>query len=132
MNIIKKTALYVARKNYCKTAIEERADLSAIRKKPTLFMMVGLGLIAFSYAIGMPTVIAFGIFAASMGKPLLGVIGGVVIYTISTIIFIIGIKMAGKKYFHVFCRWMVRIVLEKILGKDVRVISEPGSDNKSL
>jgi len=132
LNIIKKTALYVARKNYCKTAIEERADLSAIREKPTLFMMVGLGLIAFSYAIGMPTVIAFGIFAASMGKPLLGVIGGVVIYTISTIMFIIGIKMAGKKYFHVFFRWMVRIVLEKILGKDVRVISEPGSDNKSL
>lgn len=132
MNIIKKTALYVARKNYCRTAIEERADLSAIREKPTLSMMVGLGLIAFSYLIGMPTVIALGVLAASMGKPLMGIIGGALIYTISTIMFIIGIKMAGKKYFHVFCRWMVRIVLEKILGKDVRVISEPGSDNKCL
>ena len=91
-------------------------------------MMVGLGLIAFSYLIGMPTVIALGVLAASMGKPLMGIIGGALIYTISTIMFIIGIKMAGKKYFHVFCRWMVRIVLEKILGKDVRVISEPGSD----
>ena len=132
MNIIKKTALYVARKNYCRTAIEERADLSAIREKPTLSMMVGLGLIAFSYLIGMPTVIALGVLAASMGKPLMGIIGGALIYTISTIMFIIGIKMAGKKYFHVFCRWMVRIVLEKILGKDVLVISEPGSDNKCL
>jgi len=132
LNIIKKTALYVARKNYCRTAIEERADLSAIREKPTLSMMVGLGLIAFSYLIGMPTVIALGVLAASMGKPLMGIIGGALIYTISTIMFIIGIKMAGKKYFHVFCRWMVRIVLEKILGKDVRVISEPGSDNKCL
>lgn len=132
MNIIKKTALYVARKNYCRTAIEERADLSAIRGKPTLSMMVGLGMIAFSYVIGLPVVIALGVLAASMGKPLMGIIGGALIYIISTIIFIIGIKLAGKKYFHVFSRWMVRLVLEKILGKDVRVISEPDSDNKYL
>ncbi|MDP2855004.1 MAG: hypothetical protein Q8O28_12260 [Smithellaceae bacterium] len=132
MNIIKKTALYVARKNYCKTAIEERADLSAIRGKPTMSMIVGIILIVFSYLIGLPTVIALGVLAVSMGKPLVGIVGGAMIYAISTIIFIIGIKMAGKKYFHVFSRWMVRIVLEKILGKDVRVISEPGSDNKNL
>ncbi len=77
MNIIKKTALYVARKKYCKTAIEDRADLSAIREKPTLSMIVGLVLIAFSYVIGMPTVIALGVLAASMGKPMMGIIGGV-------------------------------------------------------
>lgn len=132
MNIIKKGALYLARKKYCKTAIEDRADLAAIREKPTLSMMVGLGLIAFSYAIGAPTVIAVGVLAVSMGKPLLGIIGGALIYAISTLMFIIGIKMAGKKYFQVFCRWLVRVVLEKILGDDVRVLSEPGSDNKCL
>lgn len=95
-------------------------------------MIVGIILIVFSYLIGLPTVIALGVLAVSMGKPLVGIVGGAMIYAISTIIFIIGIKMAGKKYFHVFSRWMVRIVLEKILGKDVRVISEPGSDNKNL
>jgi hypothetical protein len=89
-------------------------------------------LIAFSYAIGMPTVLALGVLAVSMGKPLLGVIGGVVIYAISTILFIIGVKMAGKKYFHLFTRWLVRVVLEKILGKDVRALFEPGPNNKCL
>lgn len=132
MNIIKKTALYFARKKYCRAAIEDRADLSAIREKPTLSMIVGLGLIAFSYAIGLPTVIALGVLAVSLGKPLVGIIGGAVIYAISTLMFIIGIKMAGKKYFQVFCRWLVRVVLTKILGKDIRALSEPGSDNKCL
>ena len=130
MNIIKKTALYLARKKYCKTAIEDRADLTAMREKPTVPMIIGLILIGFSYTIGMPTVVALGVLAASMGKPLLGIIGGVAIYAISTIIFIIGIKMAGKKYFHLFSRWVIRIVLEKILGEDVRLISQVNSDNE--
>jgi heme A synthase len=130
LNIIKKTALYFARKKYCKAAIEERADLSAIRKKPTRSMTIGLGLIGFSYAIGMPMVFALGVLAVSMEKPLLGIIGGAVTYAISTIFFIIGIKMVGKKYFHMLCRWMVRVVLEKILGEDVRMLYENGSDNK--
>jgi hypothetical protein len=123
LNIIKKSAIYFARKNYCKTAIEDRADLSAIRKKPTLPMIVGLVMVAFSYVIGMPTVIALGVYAVSIGQPLMGVIGGAVIYAISTILFFIGIKMAGEKYFQVFCRWLTRIVLEKILGDDIREIS---------
>lgn len=130
MNIIKKTALYFARKKYCKAAIETRADLSAIREKPTPKMVIGLGLIVFSYLIGLPTVIALGVLAVSMGKPLLGIIGGVVIYAISTVLFVIGVKIAGEKYFHLFTRWLVRVVLEKILGEDIRALYEAGSDNK--
>ncbi len=129
MNIIKRAALSLARRNYCKTAIEDRADLAAIREKPTVSMIVGMVLIALSYTMGLPTVIAFGVWAAAIRKPVLGVVGGAVIYGISTIMFIIGIRMAGKKYFHVFCRWGVRVVLEKILGNDVKMLSEPDSDH---
>jgi hypothetical protein len=130
LNIIKKTALYFARKQYCKAAILEHADLSAIKEKPTPSMVIGLILIAVSYAIGLPAVVALGILAVWVKKPLVLIIGGPVIYTISTILFILGIKMAGKKYFRVFCRWMVRVVLEKILGEEVRVLAEPGVENK--
>lgn len=110
----------------------DHADLSAIREKPTMSMIVGIILIAFSYAIGLPTVIVLGVLAVSMGRPLVGIIGGAMIYAISTIIFIIGIKMAGKKYFHLLSRWVVRVVLTKILGEDVRELSEPGLDKKNL
>jgi hypothetical protein len=130
LNIIKKTALYFARKQYCKAAILEHADLSAIKEKPTPSMVIGLILIAVSYAIGLPAVVALGILAVWVKKPLVLIIGGPVIYTISTILFILGIKMAGTKYFRVFCRWMVRVVLEKILGEEVRVLAEPGVENK--
>lgn len=131
MNIFKKTALYLARTKYCKTAIEDRADLTAIREKPTPSMIVGLILIAFSYVIGLPAVVALGVIAVWMKDKRIVLIGGPLIYAISTILFIIGIKMAGKKYFQVFSRWVVRVVLEKILGNDIRALSEPGLDNKS-
>lgn len=129
MNIIKKTALYLARKKYCRSAIDEGADLSSIKEKPEPRVVIGLGLIAFSYVIGLPAVIALGVIAVWMKEPLVGIVGGPVIYTISTILFIIGIKMAGKKYLRAFLRWLVRIVLEKILGEDVRLISQTDSDN---
>ena len=132
MNIIKKTALHLARKKYCRAAIEEGADLSAIKNKPEPHIIIGLGMIAFSYVIGLPAVIALGVIAVWMKEPLVGIIGGPLIYTISTILFIIGIKMAGKKYLRVFSRWLVRMVLEKILGEDVRLLSETGSDNDCL
>jgi hypothetical protein len=130
LNIVKRTALYLARKKYCKTAIEDQADLKAIREKPTPSMIAGLIMIGFSYIIGLPAVVAMGIIAVWAKKPLVAVIGGPLIYAISTIIFIIGIGMAGKTYVHVFCRWMVRVVLEKILGDDVRMLSESGSSDK--
>lgn len=130
MNIVKRTALYLARTKYCKTAIEDRADLKAIREKPTPSMVAGLIMIGFSYVIGLPAVVAMGIIAVWVKKPLVAVIGGPLIYAVSTIIFIIGIRMAGKTYVHVFCRWMVRVVLEKILGDDVRILSESGSGDK--
>jgi hypothetical protein len=130
LNIIKKTALYFARKEYCIAAIEERADLSAIKKKPTPKIIAGLIFIAFSYVIGLPAVFALGVIAVWLKKPLIAVIGGPLIYTISTIMFFAGIKMAGAKYFQVFSRWLVRVTLEKILGDDVRMPAETDSDSR--
>ena len=122
LNIIKRVALQCARTKFCKSAIEEKADLKAMRRKPTIKMIVGLGLIAFSYVIGLPAVIALGVIAVWTKEPLVGIVGGPLIYAISTIIFIIGMKLAGTRYFHVITKWLVRIVLEKILGKDIRLL----------
>jgi hypothetical protein len=130
LNILKRTALYLARTKYCKTAIEDHADLAAIREKPTPSMIAGIIMIGFSYIIGLPAVIAMSVIAVWVKKPLVAVIGGPLIYAISTIIFIIGIKLTGKTYFHIFCRWLVRIILEKILGDDIRMLSESGSCDK--
>jgi len=86
-------------------------------------------MIAFSYVIGLPAVVAMGIIAVWIREPLVLVIGGPLIYAVSTIVFIIGIEMAGKKYFRVFSRWLTRVVLEKILGKDHPSLTGTDSDN---
>lgn len=123
LNVIKKAALYFAGKKFCRQAIEERADLIKIREKPSKSVVAGIIMIAFSYVIGLPAVIFLSIMAVWMKEPLIGIIGGPLIYAISTIIFIVGIKLVGKKYFVTFLKWSVRVVLEKILGNDVRLIS---------
>lgn len=120
MTILKKPARYFARKSFCRKAIDEHADLSAFKEKLTMPIITGMILIAFSYVIGLPAVIAFAAIAASMNKPLIGIIGGALIYGVSTLMFIVGIKMAGTKYFIALSRWLVRIILEKILGDEAK------------
>jgi ABC-type spermidine/putrescine transport system permease subunit II len=122
LKILKKTAHYFARKEFCRTAIDEHADLAAFKEKPSSSIIVGIILVSFSYVIGLPAVVALGVIAIKLDKPLIGIIGGPLIYGISTLIFIIGIKLAGKKYFIVLSRWLVRIILEKILGDEVKTI----------
>lgn len=120
MSILKKTAHYFARKKFCRNAIDEQADLSAFKDKLTLSIVIGIILIALSYVTGMPSVIALGIIAVWLDKPLIGIIGGPLIYSFSTVIFIIGVRLAGKKYFMALCRWLMRVSLEKILGDEVK------------
>ncbi len=116
--MIKKIARYMARKPFCRTAIQQRADLSIFQERPPLNTIVGLILIAFSYVIGLPAVIALATIAVWMRKPLIGVIGGPVIYGISMMVFIAGVGLAGTQHFKAVFSWLARIVLEKILGEE--------------
>jgi hypothetical protein len=128
LNILKKTARYFARKEFCRKAINEHADLSAFKEKLTPSIATGLVLIAFSYVTGLPAVAVLGIIAVWIKKPLIGIIGGPLIYAVSTLFFIIGIKLAGKKYFLVVISWMVRVILEKILGDEAKSLPSSAPD----
>ena len=130
MIIFKKVARYFARKEFCRAAIYEHADLSAFKEKLNISIVTGLILIGISYLIGLPTVIAFGAIAASMNKPLVGIIGGALIYGISTLMFFIGVKMAGTKYFLALSSCAARVSLEKILGDEVKIIASPPVEKK--
>jgi hypothetical protein len=132
LTTLKKIAHYLARKNFCRTAIDEHADLSAFKEKLSRPMVAGLILMAFSYTIGLPTVLLFAAIAAAMHEPLIGIIGGALIYGISTLIFFVGLKMVGIKYFMVMNRWLTRIILEKILGPEAKAscaLPDKGSES---
>ena len=122
MSIIKKTALYFARKEFCRTAINEHADLSIFKEKLSATVIAGLILITVSYLLGIPAVFIVGGIAAWLKNPTFGVIGIPLIYGFSWLLLMLGLYLAGPKYGKAFGRWTVRIILEKILGDEAKKI----------
>ena len=122
LKIIKKAARYFARKEFCRAAIDERADLSVFEKKLSATVITGLVLIFVSYLIGLPTAFVLGAIAvAKFNASIAGVIT-TAIYGISWLLFMLGAYLAGPKYGKAFSRWAVRVVLEKILGAEAKKI----------
>ena len=129
MSIIKKTALYFARKEFCRAAIHEHADLSIFKKKLTATVIIGLILIAFSNLIGLPAVFIVGGIAAWLEKPMLAFIGIPLIYGISWLLLMLGVYLAGPKYGKALSRWAARVILEKILGNEAKTIGSVPVEN---
>jgi uncharacterized membrane protein len=123
LNIIKRIARYFARKKYCQAVIITQADLKTFQEKPTFPMVMGILMIVFSYIIGLPAVFFLTMFAVWAKKPLVGIIGGPLIYAISTVVFVIGIRMAGLKHIKALFAWATRVALEKILGDEIKDIA---------
>ena len=103
---------------YVKKAVEEKADLSAFKEKPSLKIVIGIGVIIFSFIIGWPAVGFFGILALMLKEPLIAVIGAPLIYGISHVVFWIGLYLAGAYYTGVFLKWATRIAVEKFFTTD--------------
>jgi len=122
MNIIKKTALYFAQKEYCRKAITEHADLSVFKERLAARTYAGIFFIAFSYLIGLPAVPVLGIIATWLNRPFIGFIGIPVTYGISWLMFMYGMYLAGPKYINALSGWITRIILEKILGDEIKAI----------
>jgi hypothetical protein len=121
--IIKKIARYFARKKYCQAVVITQADLTTFQEKPTFPVVMGISMIVFSYMIGLPAVFFLTMLAVWMKKPLIGIIGGPLIYAISTLVFVIGIRMAGFKHIKALFAWATRVALEKILGDEIKDIA---------
>ena len=108
----------IANTNYVRKAIEDQADLSELKTKPTSRIILGVLLIAFSYVIGWPAVIALGALAISLEKPMLVAIGGPVTYGLSHLVFILGAYFAGAHCSKIVARWATRLTFEKLQRKD--------------
>jgi hypothetical protein len=106
-------ARIVSRTEFARKALEEKADLSTFREKPSARILFGIFLMGFSYIIGWPAVTFFGILSIYLGEPLIVIIGGPVIYGISHLVFLAGLYLAGARYTYIFFRWATR----KFLGK---------------
>ena len=107
----------IAKTDFVRKAIEERADLSAFKERPTGRIIVGISAMGFSYIIGWPAISLLGVVAVYLKKPLIIIVGGPLTYGLSHLVFILGMYLAGAKYTKIFMRWAARVTIEKFLDK---------------
>jgi hypothetical protein len=123
LSIIKKAALHFARKEFCRNAINECADLSVLKEHHTLPVIIGIFLIVLSFVIVLPSFLIVGLIAASMRSPMVGVIGIPLAYGFSWLILMLGMYLTGPEYAKALGKWVARVVLEKILGDEAKKIA---------
>lgn len=115
MSIISKLANGIAKTKFASRAINDGADLSAFKEKPTAQNIIGIFLMCCSYIIGWPAVGLIGVLSIYWHKPLLIIIGGPLLLVIAHLLFLMGMYLAGGKYIMVFFRWATRVTLEKLM-----------------
>jgi hypothetical protein len=104
---MKKMVLQLSRIRSVRSAIVERADLSAFRRRPGPKVVCGLGIIAFSYVIGWPLIALLGVLSVRLENAAIIAVGGPVAYGLSHLVFLLGMYLAGAKYSRIFLRWAV-------------------------
>ncbi len=116
MAILKTIAARLAHTKYGRDAVESKADLSLFRKPPSFQLILGLILMGLSYVIGWPGVLASGIAATYLKKPLIFIIGAPLIYGFSFLVWTVSMLLIGKdniKYARALAKYGVRVFIEK-------------------
>ena len=88
----------IAKNDYVRSALDDKADLSAFKEKPSARIIIGVLAIIFSYIISWPAIGALGAISVYIDKPLIVVIGGPLLYGFSHLVFMFGMYLAGAKY----------------------------------
>ena len=113
--IIRKNILKISKLNYVRSAILEKADLSAFKEKPTAMVLLGVFAIGFSFVMGWPAITALGIISLKLHNPWIVAVGGPLTYGLSHLVFLLGMYLSGAKYSLIFLRWLTKISMKKLL-----------------
>jgi len=122
---IKQIINKVAQTAYVRQAIEEQADLSAFRQRPTPMVIAGISAIGISYIIGWPAVTALGILAIKFENHWIATIGGPLTYGLSHLVFMLGMYLSGAEYSMIFMRWLTRVTMERVTERDEKSTTVP-------
>ncbi len=107
----------LASTRFVRNVMEEEADLSAFKQKPSVKVVLGVGAIALSYAIGWPLIALLGALSVYYQEPIIVLLGGPAAYGLSHLTFILGMYLAGARYSWIFLRWLTRITMLKLLKR---------------
>ena len=115
--VLTKIAESLASKKYVKKILEEPADLSEFRERPTPRLIAGLVLMILSFILGWPAVAALSVLAVWFHEPLLFIIGGPVTYGFSYVVFIVGAWLSrAPHYMGTLLRYGAQCFFRKILS----------------
>jgi hypothetical protein len=114
--IKKKLGKYLGEKKIIQKIMENPADLSEFKERPTPRLIAGLILMVLSFIMGWPAIAALSVLAVWWQEPLIFVIGGPTAYALSCIVFIIGAWMASAPhYMNTLARYSLQFFLKKVL-----------------
>jgi hypothetical protein len=105
----------IARTEYVRLAIAEKADLSAFKANPSFRIKLGVVIVFFSYVIGWPAIFVLGYVAVATDRTWLAAVVAPLLYGFSHLLFLLGMYLAGANYIKVLMRWTTRVVMEKWL-----------------
>lgn len=112
---MQKLVAKLASTRFVRNVMEEEADLSAFKQKPSLRVVLGIGAIALSYVIGWPLITLLGALSVYYKEPIIVLLGGPAAYGLSHLTFILGMYLAGARYSWIFLRWLTRVSMLKLL-----------------
>ena len=114
--IREKLAQYLAGKKFIHKIMDNPADLSEFKERPTPRLIAGLILMVLSFIMGWPAVFALSFLAVWFQEPLIVVIGCPTTYVLSYVVFIVGAWMArAPHYLNTLTRYIMQSFLKKIL-----------------
>ncbi len=116
--LYRKILLNIAKTAFVRSAIAEQADLSAFKEKPSLKVITGVLLIIIASLLGWPAVAVLGVIAVKLKEPLIAVVGGPLVYGFSHLVFLLGMYFSGAEYSLIFVRWLLRVIMEKLLPEE--------------
>lgn len=114
--LLRRIAARLTATRFVREVLTEKADLKALRTRPTRRVRIGLALVAFSYLIGWPAVGLLAWISYQVREPLIIVIGGPVTYGLSHLVFLAGSYLAGVHYVQIILRWATRRLVERLTG----------------
>ena len=115
-SIVKGIVARLAATRFVREALAEKADLKAMKAKPTPRVWIGLGLMGFSYIIGWPAVGLLAWISYHLREPLIVVVGGPATYGLSHLVFLAGFYLTGVHYAQILLRWATRRLVERLTG----------------
>jgi peptidoglycan-N-acetylglucosamine deacetylase len=115
-SILRGMTARLAATRFVREAFAEKADLKALRVKPTPRVWIGLGLVGFSYVIGWPAIGLLAWISYHLREPLIVAIGGPATYGLSHLVFLAGSYLAGVHYVQIILRWATRRLMELLTG----------------